>query len=161
MDAWIQVQWDSLGDTKKAHQEQSFRDTDWRLINIFHMLCALEKRRKNNSSICNLDPSPTVHFGQSYAWNQSLMRACMTCQSKSLTSIKKWFLQRWRRIRENVFQFLIRPMLTKPKKLSCPCRVKILLKKPSAEDLNYATSWLRSVLNCHYSWFLTESQGRL
>lgn len=139
MAMWIQVYQDSLGDTKKAHQEWSFRDTDWRLVNIFHMLGALGKRRKNNSSLCILDPLPTVCFGQSYACNQSLMRACVTCQSKSLTSIKKRFLQRWRRIRKNVFQFLIRPTLTKLRKLSCPCRINILLKKPYAEVLNYAT----------------------
>lgn len=139
MDACIQVWLDSLGDTKKAHREQSFGDTDQSLINIFHMLDALGKRNKNNSSLCILDPSPTVHFRQSYACNQSLMRTCMTCQSKSLTSIKTWFLQRWGRIRKNILPFLIRPMLTKLRKLSCLWRINILLKKPRAAVLNYTT----------------------
>lgn len=75
-------------------------------------------------------------------------------------------------------------MLTKLKKLSCPCRISILLKKPCAEVVNYANKhcakkafsgtftsnssplyWgilqlVTSALNCLYSWFLAESQGR-
>lgn len=126
----VQIKQDSLQDSKKAYQEWCFRDTDKRLINIFHMLGALGESNKNNSSLCILDPSPTVHFGQSYTCNQILMRVCMPCQSTSSTSIRKWFLQRWRRIRKNVFWILIRPMFTKLRKLCCPCRISILLKNP-------------------------------
>lgn len=128
--ASCQIKEDSLRVSKKMYQEWCFRDTDKRLINIFHMLGALGERNKNNSSLCILDLSPTVRFGQSYTCNQILMRDCMPCQSTSSTSIRKWFLQRWRRIRKNVFWILIRPMFTKLKKFCCRCRINMLLKNP-------------------------------
>lgn len=75
-------------------------------------------------------------------------------------------------------------MLTKLRKLSCPCRISILLKEPCAEVLNYTNKHcakkafsgtftpdsfplysgilqlVTSALNWLYSWFLAESQGR-